>query len=106
MSGQTIGICQRCDGRMYHNGERFIHIANNKPLPDCPTGEEMPRIRLDADGTLDDFYAEDIRSVHFEAMDQSQWYLSVTLNDGQVWQLRFGARNDRAKGYAFTERVQ
>jgi hypothetical protein len=65
-----------------------------------------PRISLDADGTLDDFAAVGVKLLHFEALDQSQWYLTVELNDGAIWQLKFGARNDRAKGYAFAEQVQ
>lgn len=64
------------------------------------------RFRSDNDGTLDDFCAYDVKFVHFEATDQSQWYATVELNSGEVWQLRFGARNDRAKGYAFAEQVQ
>jgi hypothetical protein len=60
----------------------------------------------DEDGQLDEFRAEDVKLVHFEATDQSQWYLTVELTDGQVWQLKFGAKNDRAAGYAFAERVE
>lgn len=52
----------------------------------------QPRIGLDDDGTLDDFAASDVKLVHFEALDQSQWYLTVELNDGALWQLKFGAR--------------
>jgi hypothetical protein len=59
-----------------------------------------PRVQLDPDGTLDDFAAWDVKVVHFEALDQSQWYLTVELDDGQIWQLHFGAKNDRAAGYA------
>lgn len=59
-----------------------------------------PRIQLDDDGTLDDFRATDVKLVHFEAIGESQWYLTVELNDGRVWQLDFGARNSSAKGYA------
>jgi hypothetical protein len=65
-----------------------------------------PRISLDDDGTLDDFAAVGVELVHFEALDQSQWYLTVELKDGAIWQLKFGARNDRAKGYAFAEQVK
>jgi hypothetical protein len=64
-----------------------------------------PRISLDDDGTLDDFAAVGVKLVHFEALDQSQWYLTVELHDGAIWQLKFGACNDRAKGYAFAEQV-
>ena len=62
-----------------------------------------PRIGLDPDGTLDDFQATDVRMVHFEALRDAQWYATVELNDGQVWQLNFGAKNTRAHGYAFAE---
>ncbi|AAN12495.1 hypothetical protein PBI_CHE8_97 [Mycobacterium phage Che8] len=67
---------------------------------------EHPRIQLDDDGTLDDFYAEDIKSVHFEAIDQSAWYATLHLADGRIWQLNFGAQNRRARGYAQAERVR
>jgi hypothetical protein len=66
----------------------------------------QPRIGLDDDGTLDDFAASDVKLVHFEALDQSQWYLAIELNSGDIWQLKFGACNDRAKGYAFAEQVK
>jgi hypothetical protein len=66
---------------------------------------QQPRVGLDDDGTLDDFMAQDVKMVHFEALDQSQWYLTVELASGEVWQLKFGACNDRAKGYAFAEQV-
>ncbi len=65
-----------------------------------------PRITYDEpSGPLDDFMATNVAMVHFEALDQSQWYATVQLDDGQVWQLKFGAKNDQAAGYAFTERV-
>lgn len=68
--------------------------------------ESNPRIGLDDDGTLDDFYATGISSVHFEAIDQAAWYATITLADGRIWQLNFGAKNDRAHGYAMEERVR
>ena len=46
-----------------------------------------PRITLDDDGTLDDFYATQVESVHFEALDESQWYINIVLNDGQQYQI-------------------
>jgi hypothetical protein len=70
-------------------------------------GADRPRVQYDADGkTLDDFMARDVAMVHFEALDEAQWYLTVELGDGQVWQLHFGAKNDRAKGYAYVEQVK
>lgn len=50
--------------------------------------------------------ARDVAMVHFEALDDAAWYLTVELADGQVWQLHFGARNPRARGYARAEQVQ
>ena len=64
-----------------------------------------PRISLDSDGTLDDFMANDVKMVHFEALDESRWYATVELTDGQVWQLNFGAQNPRSYGYARAEAV-
>lgn len=65
-----------------------------------------PRIGLDDDGTLDDFYATGIQSVHFEALDDAAWYANIRLSDGRFWQLNFGAKNPRARGYAREERVR
>lgn len=59
-----------------------------------------PRISTDDDGTLDDFMARDVAMVHFETLDESRWYATVQLANGEFWQLNFGAVNDRAKGYA------
>lgn len=65
-----------------------------------------PRITRDPDGTLDDFYAENIDTVHFEALDNCQWYANVQLRNGQLWTLNFGALNSRARGYANAERIE
>ena len=62
-----------------------------------------PRIQLDEDGTLDDFFATGVESVHFEAVGESQWYALVRLASGEEWMLNFGAVNQRAKGYARAE---
>ncbi len=64
-----------------------------------------PHIGLDEDGTLDEFIAHDVEAVHFEAMDEAEWWLAFTLRTGDVWHLNFGARNPRAKDYARAERV-
>lgn len=69
-------------------------------MPERPT-----RVKSDDDGTLDDFCAWDVKMVHFEALDQSQWYMTVETNSGEIWQLRFGACNDRAKGYAYADQI-
>lgn len=37
------------------------------------------RFQYNADGVLDDFCAWDVKSVHFEAMDQSQWFLGIEI---------------------------
>jgi len=74
--------------------------------PEATTGRPSPHAALDDDGTLDDFWATNVQSVHFEAIDQAAWYAIVHLDDGQVWQLDFGAVNRRAKGYAQAERVR
>lgn len=68
--------------------------------------DEQPRIGLDDDGTLDDFAADNVELIHFEAIDQSRWYLTVVLEGGDVWQLNFGAVNPSAKGYARAELVE
>lgn len=67
---------------------------------------DSPRISLDEDGTLDDFAASSVEAIHFEAIDQSRWYLTVILHGGDIWQLNFGAQNPSAKGYARAERVE
>jgi hypothetical protein len=56
------------------------------------------------DGTeeFDEFIAHNA-TVHFEAMDDAQWWIGVTLPDGRSWSINCGARNSRAKGYAICE---
>lgn len=75
---------------------------------ECAPGiaHPSPRVSLDEDGTLDDFAATGVETVHFEALDDAQWYATIKLTGGEVWQLNFGARNPSAKGYARAERVQ
>jgi hypothetical protein len=67
------------------------------------SGMSDPRILLDDDGALDDFFADDVQSVHFEALGEAQWYAIVRLRSGEDWMLNFGAVNQRAKGYARAE---
>ncbi len=58
-----------------------------------------PRVNLDEDaGTLDDFCATDVKLVHFEAIDDSNWYATIELSDGQVWQLNFGCNHHTRPG--------
>ena len=64
---------------------------------------ENPRVRNCHDGSLDDFYAEGVESVHFEALGEAQWYAVVRLRSGEEWTLYFGAVNHQAKGYARAE---
>ncbi len=65
-----------------------------------------PRVSTDEDGqTLDDFKAGNVRMVHFEAIDETAWYATIELNDGQIWQLHFGAHNSRARGYSRAEQI-
>lgn len=82
-------------------GERLVL----HPEPEMWSGEENPRIQ-EYDGELDDFLASDVQAVHFEATDQSQWYATVTMRDGPVWQLTFGAKNVNAKGFAHVEQIE
>lgn len=58
-----------------------------------------PRISRNDDGILDGFYAQDA-TVHFEAVDESDWWIDVTTRDGRTWHIRCGAVNPKAKGYA------
>jgi hypothetical protein len=62
------------------------------------------RVNRDDDGTVDEFFARDARMVHFKALDQSQWYITLELANGDIWQAHFGASHPEAKGYAFIER--
>ena len=85
------------DGTHFPEG---IHEAAHAIRHQPPT---KPRVRLNADGTLDDFWATNVRSVHFEAMSENDWWVGIQLADGSVWSLNFGAVNPRAKGYARAE---
>jgi hypothetical protein len=65
----------------------------------------VKHLGFDEDGTLDEFIADNVQSVHFEAMDAAEWWMAITLGNGEVWHLNFGAKNPRAKGYANAELV-
>jgi len=69
------------------------------------TEEHAVRVKC-YDGKLDDFMARDVEMVHFEALDECAWYATVVLASGEIWQLNFGARNERAKGYARADWVE
>lgn len=73
----------------------------------CPDGN--PRLGWDEppdDETLDEFFATDVESVHFEALDDCRRYANIKLNNGQLWTLNFGSISGRAKGYANAERIE
>jgi hypothetical protein len=91
--------CPLCAIKMHEEHVVF------EPEPEVWSGEENPRVS-EYDGQLDDFLASDVQGVHFEATDQAQWYATVTMRNGEVWQLRFGATNPRARGYAIAEKVE
>ena len=64
-----------------------------------------PCVVLDDDGTLDDFCAVDVKLVHFEATDDADWYATIELVNGEIWQLNFGAFSPKAKGYARADKI-
>ena len=59
-------------------------------------------VRIDSFGDLDEFFARGVH-VHLERMDRNEWWIGITLPDGRIIHLRFGAINPRA---AFYLRVQ
>lgn len=61
-----------------------------------------PRIGLDQDGTLDEFVVDHPDQVHFEAMDDNQWWIGIYKGD-RWWHINCGAVNPRAKGFAMIE---
>jgi hypothetical protein len=52
---------------------------------------------------LDEIVANNVKSIHFEQMGESQFWMSLELSDGEYWHVNFGAVNDKAKGYAHAE---
>lgn len=71
--------------------------------------EENPRIGWDDEpyeSPLDEFFATNVESVHFEALDDCRWYANIRLNDGQMWTLNFGSLSGRARGFANAEQVE
>lgn len=58
------------------------------------------------DDTLDEFIAQDVQWVHFEALDECRWYANIKLANGQLWTLNFGSVTGRARGYANAEQVE
>lgn len=57
---------------------------------------------IDGRRVFDEFVARDV-DVHFEAMGDSQFWMSLTVPDGRMWFINCGAVNHRAKGYANCE---
>lgn len=98
----VVGVPSPCP--MCHAEMDSQRVINQQPDQQVWSGEENPRIQ-EYQGVLDDFLATDVQSVHFEANDDSQWYATITMRGGEVWQLKFGAKNPAAKGYAFAEQV-
>lgn len=60
------------------------------------------RIKEEPAGFLDEFVATNV-TVHFEAMDESQFWIGVWAADGRSWRIDCGAVNPRAKGYSRIE---
>jgi hypothetical protein len=52
---------------------------------------------------LDEFVLYDVATVHFEAMNDAQFWMSLTMADGRVFDVNFGALNPNARGYARIE---
>ena len=42
--------------------------------------------------------------IHFEAMGDAQWWMSVTVGE-RTWHLNWGAKNSRAQGFAIVEEI-
>lgn len=79
-------------------------VGYAEPVVPMSETESGVRVNRDDDGTVNEFFARDVRLVHFKALDQSQWHITLELANGDVWQAHFGASHPEAKGYAFIER--
>ena len=91
------------------SAEQAVHDHREGPGAQRGAQGENPRIGWDEppdDETLDDFVATDVKSVHFEALDDCRWYANIELNDGQLWTLNFGSVSGRARGYANAELIE
>jgi len=72
--------------------------VNREPIIRHATGDD--------DSTyFDEFIANGV-DIHFEAMGQAQWWMSIRHADGRMWFINCGAVDDRAKGYARCELVE
>jgi hypothetical protein len=79
-------------------------VGYAEPVVAASDTEPGVRVNRDDDGTVNEFFARDVRQVHFKALDQSQWHITLELANGDIWQAHFGASHPEAKGYAFIER--
>ena len=52
---------------------------------------------------LDEIIAHDVQCLHLEAMGDAQFWIGLTLANGEYWHINLGARNERAKGYCLAE---
>lgn len=52
---------------------------------------------------LDEIIAHGVQYLHLEAMGDAQWWIGLTLANGEYWHINLGARSERAKGYCFAE---
>ncbi len=48
--------------------------------------------RLNPDGSMDEFIAEDVAMVHVEQMSANCWWMGVTMKDGHSIHLAFSAK--------------
>jgi hypothetical protein len=91
-------------------GSKAVHrrcaggVGYAEPVVSPSDSEPGVRVNRDDDGTVNEFFARDVRLVHFKALDQSQWHITLELANGDIWQAHFGASHPQAKGYAFIER--
>jgi hypothetical protein len=91
-------------------GSKAVHrrcaggVGYAEPVVPVSDAEPGVRVNRDDDGTVNEFFARDVRLVHVKALDQSQWHITLELANGDIWQAHFGASHPQAKVYAFIER--
>lgn len=52
-------------------------------------------VRRNPDGSIDEIVAKSA-DLHIEQMDNSGWYMGLTMPDGSYWQFWFGAKNRKS----------
>jgi hypothetical protein len=52
---------------------------------------------------VDEVIAHDVTHFHLEAMNESQWWMTLTLSDGSELTINLGATNTSARGYCMAE---